>query len=434
MNLYNGALIHSEKEEYDEVFKKCILLLKDTKDGNDIYNEGYSLAFSTLPNISKKVVPWLENLATQKISPCMLLLGIVYAKKKSVICYDKAIYWLKESIKSGNIVAYTALGKMYYNGIGVKQNHRKAAELLHKAPDCDNVNYYLSQIYIIGKDVKQDDIKGFEYLFKSAEQGNKDALFFLGMIYHDNEEYNLAFEYLIESANKGHENACYKVSTMYLTGAGVEKDKCKATKWIEKCAKLGSADAQFNIGVSYYFGIEIDKDINNGLEWLIKSAEQDHLKAIEQLYRINIELYNNKEAIKWLIKGTQLGCPKLQYDLAKLHQQGLIFNKDIDKAIEHYTKSAEQGYKYAQRELGEILLERKVFRPAIKWLRKASEQGLSEPLVLALKFHEHSVEEYLNIEDRYIEASKEIVRLKSMNQIRKIVNIPEVIIEAISEY
>lgn len=82
----------------------------------------------------------------------------------------------------------------------------------------------------------------------SAEAGDKDAQYSLGMKYYDGDgvakNYSTAFQYLKTLADAGYTKAYFPVAEMYHGGRGVTKDREAAEKWYQKAADAGNAKAK----------------------------------------------------------------------------------------------------------------------------------------------------------------------------------------------
>lgn len=102
-----------------------------------------------------------------------------------------------------------------------------------------------SKVVAENKAVKEDPIVT---LRKSAEAGNKDARFNLGMRYYNGDgvkkDYSTAFSYLKPLADEGYDKAYFPVAEMYHGGRGVAKDRNAAEAWYTKAAKAGNAKAK----------------------------------------------------------------------------------------------------------------------------------------------------------------------------------------------
>ena len=132
--------------------------------------------------------------------------------------------------------------------------------------------YNLGLMYYSGDDVPQDYEKAFELFTKSAEQGHAEAQYNLGRMY-DNEEgvlqdYKQAVHWYTKSAVQGYAEAQYNLGLMYDDGEGVLQDYKQAVHWYTKSAKQSHADAQFGLGVMYAVGKGVPQDWKKTYMWL----------------------------------------------------------------------------------------------------------------------------------------------------------------------
>ncbi len=85
-------------------------------------------------------------------------------------------------------------------------------------------------------------------LQSSAESGDKDAQYSLGMKYYVGDgvaqSYQIAFKYLNPLAEAGYVKAFFPVAEMYHGGRGVAKDRDAAEKWYQKAAEAGNSKAK----------------------------------------------------------------------------------------------------------------------------------------------------------------------------------------------
>jgi len=128
-----------------------------------------------------------------------------------------------------------------------------------------------------------------EELKRTAEQGDPDAQFYLGMC--------------------------------YATGKGVEQDYVQATKWRTKAAEQGHAEAQYALGL--YYGSK--QDTEQSILWYTKAAKQGHVKAQSMLgIHYHFRFYQNgvkddyEQAILWYTKAAKQGDTDAQNNLTKL--------------------------------------------------------------------------------------------------------------------
>jgi hypothetical protein len=116
-----------------------------------------------------------------------------------------------------------------------------------------------------------------------AEQGNPDAQFMLGLMYHlgrgVSQDYGQAVSWTRKAAEKGHAKAHGVLGSLYYRGHGVPKDHFEAAKWYRQGADRGDGYSQFNLGIMYEDGEGVVKDPAEGLKWIRKAAEQGQAQA-----------------------------------------------------------------------------------------------------------------------------------------------------------
>ena len=86
-------------------------------------------------------------------------------------------------------------------------------------------------------------------LTRSAESGDSDAQFKLGLAYANGDgvekDSSKAFAWYMKAAEKGVTNAEYWIGYMLRSGIGVPENKTEAVKWLKKAADKGNHNAQF---------------------------------------------------------------------------------------------------------------------------------------------------------------------------------------------
>lgn len=122
-------------------------------------------------------------------------------------------------------------------------------------------------------------------------------------------------------------------------------------------ARLGNPIAQYNMGLSYIKGSFKYSSTHNrsqAIYWLLESAKQGNLEAQKKLTDCYV-------------------------DLADCYMEGYYIEKDEYEAVKWYRKAAEQGHSGAQNNLGVCYSNgdgvEKDEKEAAKWYRKAAEQG-----------------------------------------------------------
>jgi len=114
---------------------------------------------------------------------------------------------------------------------------------------------------------------GVSELKDFAEEGSRDAQFYLGRKFHwgrgVSENKKEAYKWFLKAANQGHPEAQYQVGVFNKVGWGVLEDDLEAQKWYRKAAEQGHPGGQYEVGKNA-------KGIEESLKWWHKAAEQGH--------------------------------------------------------------------------------------------------------------------------------------------------------------
>ena len=119
--------------------------------------------------------------------------------------------------------------------------------------------------------------------------------------------------------------------------------------------------------------------------WLSLSAPKPKVYSdaeLKDLYKKGNEFYDKKqypEAVECYRKAAEQGYAYAQYNLGYMYRNGYGVTKDYGEAVRWYRKAAEQGDATAQNNLG-FMYENgygvtKDYGEAARWYRKAAEQG-----------------------------------------------------------
>jgi TPR repeat protein len=82
------------------------------------------------------------------------------------------------------------------------------------------------------------------------------------------------------------------------------------------------------------------------------------------------------KAKNWYVKAASTQSPSVRYKIGRMFELGIIFDKNIQKALEHYTFSAEANDVNAQTNLGSIYLSNKdTLEQGVLWTEKAAQKN-----------------------------------------------------------
>ena len=304
------------------------------------------------------------------------------------------------------------MGLCYQKGNGVGKDSKKALEFFSKAARLNSVDgaRELALCYMNNKDAKS----AAPWFKRAAAQNDLSSIYYYGKLLLDGngvgKDVQNAAIYLLKAAEKGFPQAQTEVGNLYSTGTGVAKNEESAVLWYKKAAANKNVHGMWNFAVCLMKGIGIQRDYDAALFWfgeasvggyqrafnkmiaeneeVKKSAFVNYLKgmkaymadkkydeamkafklvekakAIEGKTMQGVIFANNdyskknvKKAVK-LLKACSETNPIAAFYLATLYENGKGVEKDMQKAIELYTKSADAGYGTAQSYLGDIYYE-----------------------------------------------------------------------------
>lgn len=199
-------------------------------------------------------------------------------------------------------------------------------------------------------------------------------------------------EHIVNLANKGDSESLYKLSMIYFTGNGVQRDINKAIELCMVSAKQGYVLAQFKLGVFYEDGIGLPKDEKEALKWYGLAADHGYYEAKINMDRIYHErkrealLKAEREAFEKFLTESNKGNSIAQLNLGIAYQKGIGTGIDAIKAEKWIRLSAMQGNFEAQYELGSMYRTNEIFPnndiendiEAEKWFLLSAKQGYAK--------------------------------------------------------
>jgi TPR repeat protein len=109
-------------------------------------------------------------------------------------------------------------------------------------------------------------------------------------------------------------------------------------------AEEGNPPAQAWIGVAYYTGDKgLQQDKDKAFKWLNKAAEQGHFTAIRNLINLFPEKSEVYKYVEYIEKYPHTLRPKMYYYLAEYYSDSNSVKFDVEKAHTYYLKSAMLG-------------------------------------------------------------------------------------------
>jgi TPR repeat protein len=232
---------------------------------------------------------------------------------------------LRQRADQGDASAQYELARLYYQGKGLPQDYKQAADWYRKAADQGNPKgqYGIGFMYYYGKGVPQDYAAALGWYRKAAEQGYAKAQYDIGYSYYEGKEvsldYSEAARWFRKGADQGNVKAQYVLALMYQEGKGLPQDCTQALDWWRKAADQGDSISQYALGYTYYEGKEVPQDYIEAVRWYRKAGDQGDVRA--------------------------------QSYLGYLYSNGKGVPRDYVESARWYRKAAKQGDQYAQRAL-----------------------------------------------------------------------------------
>ena len=327
--------------------------------------------------------------------------------------FNKAFKLYKLASDQGNAYAKAQLAYMYQNGQGVKKDFNKAFELYKLASNQGNAyaQERLGYMYEFGEGVKKDINKALDFYELAAAQGDDVGQHRLGFHYSrqaklmkDNSElkeyekilYKKAINFYKLSADQGFAPSQANLGLIYFNGilvkkdlkeairlfklaahqrdmsgqnnlamayeggCGVKKNLKEAIRLFKLAAKQGQVQSLISLGKKYSNGNGMPKNFNKAFDFFTRAGQHSvALEGIGTLYKVGGEKFNTnfKKAIEHYNQSikTHNKNSKALYHLGEMYFNGIGFKKrNITKAIELFTLSAEIGNSEAAEKLSEI--------------------------------------------------------------------------------
>lgn len=260
--------------------------------------------------------------------------------------YTEAAKWFLE-IEDCDLQARYQLAVMYYDGLGLKTDYKKAIELIKTLADCKDPKwlhllpcsqYNLGRAYYEGFGVVQSDDNAEYWWLLAAKDGDADgsvrAQSTLGMFYSRPGEDSFDME--------------------------------KAHFWHQEATGNGSLESQAVLGVMYLYGLYVEKNLKTSYQCFKSAAERGNIYAIGNMafYYYKQKLYNNAVdfsqrvicildpdevahetncLLHYVKKGIALGC----FVYGRCLHRGFGIEKDKTQALEYYSKSGEMDLEVA---------------------------------------------------------------------------------------
>lgn len=308
--------------------------------------------------------------------------------------YEKAFEWFERSAKQKNKFAQFSLANLYYYGNGVEKDLSQAFLWYQRSSSQGQpyAAYYIAQMYRYGEYVTKDNDTAQRYYqqalsgflkIESDDMADDDLFYKLGQMFKlglgTDSDVTKAIEYFRRSAEMNNKNGLFEYGKALLIGEHIPQNTDSAVKLLEKAVKLKNSNAKRFLALEYISGEHLEQDIEKGIALLTECADSGDVIACYRLGKIYLQgeimPQNLDKAEKYLLLAED--SEYTQYALAKLYLQEEKY--DIQKAVDYFENGADKNH-WASYQLGRIYLfgakdiERDKEK-AIEWFTKSANDG-----------------------------------------------------------
>ncbi len=208
----------------------------------------------------------------------------------------------------------------------------------------------LGRAYLSGVGIEKDELKGFDWISKSAEQKDTIAIYILGGCYENGlgvtADPQKAFQCYKEAVDMGYANALLQVARCYYKGIGVKQSYSDAFEWAKKACTKGIRDALAPVAYAYRQGEGTKKDLALALEYYTKAielAEDNNGDLYFEMALCYNEMSKKSKAVEYYKKAADLGSARALYCLAICYGKGDGVKMDMEKCKSLLRKCANQN-------------------------------------------------------------------------------------------
>ena len=186
--------------------------------------------------------------------------------------------------------AMTLMGELYRDGLGLRRNPEEAARWYRLAADRGDPQgaFALGVSYLLGAGVAQDPKAAIPWLELASAAGHAGATYNLGMIaiQTDQPDHVKAAALFRRSAELGNSEAAYALGLQYLRGLGVTRDGPRAAQWLRRTADENLVAAQIEYAIQLFNGDGAPVDETTAARYFRKAAATNNPVAANRLARL----------------------------------------------------------------------------------------------------------------------------------------------------
>lgn len=270
------------------------------------------------------------------VTPEDVTTGMDYMQTAASEGYIDAIYDLGRCYEYGQYVDSVNMEKAIFCYNLLAENGMAAGQLKM------GIAYELG-----GGTLQADTAKALEYYHMAADQGNGEAMCYIGDFYRTGEflpkDQQQAFSYYSQAHMAGEELGTFCVGRSYLEGCGVEIDTVAAVTYLKSAAMRGIGDAGYQVAEIYNYGKGgITADADSALLYYIKGHEGGNGDASYVIGRQLLREENYGIAVEYLYAGAKRQNVDAINTFAVCLQQGIGIDADPKEAYGLFEYAAKE--------------------------------------------------------------------------------------------
>jgi uncharacterized protein len=391
----------------------------------DLGNTSSMLALAEIEferGCAEKGLQLLERAAQRGDAPARVALGDLHYDGASVprdlAC---ALRWYEAAAEAGDVWRLARLGDMHADGQGTTADRAKAERCWHRAAEglesrvdvSPRARGTLGRLYLEGKGVAKDPIRGEAMLLAAADAGDVSAASTLAACYatrSDPESRAKAAAWLCKAADAGNgwlleragdllvdsaatdaqarAEACWKraaafyesaapsqpaaaaqLGAMHRNGKGVAADVRQAVRWLSMAAAAGNGFARLQLGDICFDGWQVDRDEHEALQWYLAADQAGdswwRLERIGDMYAAGQGTPADASRAQHFWSRAALGYERnaaanawAAFSLGRLYADGRGVPRDLHRAEQWLRAASDAGFAGARDALSALLTNR----------------------------------------------------------------------------
>lgn len=322
------------------------------------------------PKSSKFAVQWWQRSARLGNSNASYQLGLMCQKQRQGRIESDCIDWFEQAAQLDHAGSQLILAQWY-----AKQpsSEDKAVKWLKKSAELGNrdAQYQLGLRYEQGLGVDKQPELALHWYDKAAAQQQPDALLLQAQRTLPSDSVD-AYQ---RAADAGSVAAEFWLGKVYLAGERVSADPFLGRHWLEQAASHGSHEAEYQLSL-------LQTDQEQQRHWLTLAAAGGNSKAWFALAQLQQEQGALGQARISYEHAAKHGNSNALFAYGEMLRLGQGGKEDYTLALKQYRLAAQQGHRMAQYRMG-TLREEGLGAPrnrvhAYAWLSLAATEGMPE--------------------------------------------------------